>query len=77
MLPLQPNNHNLTPLYNPGIRQSIHETKNNKELSQEQSSEGVEESNDFIDEDIEELEFVSESSPEKAQDIVRYLQDPT
>jgi AAA+ superfamily predicted ATPase len=31
----------------------------------------------FSEEDIEEMELVFESSPEKAQDIVKYLQDPT
>lgn len=51
----------LMPLYGPEIPQ---DTPNQKD-------------DFFSEEDIEEMELVFESSPEKAQDIVKYLQDPT
>jgi AAA+ superfamily predicted ATPase len=48
---------------------------NNEKLKQ--TKEQAEKAHIFTEEDIEEMELVFESSPEKAQDIVKYLQDPT
>lgn len=53
--------------------------RNTSGLTQEDPSKqnpNPQKTNHFTDEEIEEMEEVLESSPEKAQDIVKYLQDP-
>ena len=63
----------IRPLYVPEIPQDGGKTANGE--SSKQHSETPKKADIFSEQDVEEMELVFESSPEKAQDIVRHLQD--
>lgn len=67
---------NIKPLYRPEVPEEIRQKINSEIAEQQNISASLRKDEFFTEEDIKEMELAFETSPQEAQSIVNYLQDP-